>query len=88
MSAQSPVPWVQCRLQRKVVEKKERQNLWQIWYLKVGGDEIILVHKYKYLGYEIQIARDLQSRITLAWAAYRARNLQEHYMKITQKRPL
>jgi len=38
--------------------------------LKVGDDDIILVHKYKYLSYEIQIARDLKSRITLAWAAF------------------
>lgn len=26
--------------------------------LKVGGNEIALTHKYKYLGHEIQIARD------------------------------
>ena len=45
--------------------------------LKVDDKEITLVHKYKYLGHEIQIARDnqtteLQRRITLAWAAYGA----------------
>lgn len=40
--------------------------------LKVGGNEIILVHKYKYFGHEIQIVgvnqiTELQRRIILSW---------------------